>query len=114
MQRNAEVLAGGERTGAGMGGAGGRRFYDFDVRVTSVADTNPLAAEPSLRVPEVEWTRRVIETMGCANGQLYELRLQTDEKDLDDAMDLFVKVATSLVLIEKDAPVTGLPPPLAF
>lgn len=109
VQRNAEVLRAAAREGPG-----GSALYDFDVRLTSVADSNPLAAQPELRVPQTEWTRRVIETMGVANGQLYELRLQTDEDKLDQVLPLFAQVATSLYLEEKEAPIEGVPPALSF
>ncbi|CAH9110297.1 unnamed protein product, partial [Cuscuta europaea] len=59
----------------------GRLYYQVEVNIKSYANNNELAVMPQDRVARLEWDRRYLSVLGVENNRLYELRIQTPEKE---------------------------------
>ncbi|KAG6543961.1 hypothetical protein Mapa_014585 [Marchantia paleacea] len=84
-------------------GEDGRLYYDIEVNVKSFANTNQLAVMPQDRVAKLEWSRRYLSVIGVENNRLYELRLQTPERVLEQESSDLRQMMTSFKLVKLDA-----------
>ncbi|BBN00241.1 photosystem II oxygen-evolving enhancer protein 2 [Marchantia polymorpha subsp. ruderalis] len=84
-------------------GEDGRLYYDIEVNVKSFANTNQLAVMPQDRVAKLEWSRRYLSVIGVENNRLYELRLQTPERVLEQEGADLRQMMTSFKLVKLDA-----------
>ncbi|KAK9814940.1 hypothetical protein WJX73_002551 [Symbiochloris irregularis] len=97
VKREGEVVTASRRTGPD-----GREYYDVQLRVKSFASRNQLAVyqrklDSGL---QLEWDRRYITTLGVANNQLYQLRLQTATKQYDKSEGMLLDIAHSFQCTE--------------
>ena len=84
VRRDAQLRSAALRTGA----ADGRDYLDVEINVRSYAVTQQYGVTEAERGPQqLEWDRRLLTTLGVANGRLYALRLQVSEARLDAARD---------------------------
>jgi hypothetical protein len=77
-------------------GADGAAYLDVEINVRSFAVEQQYGVTAAERGPPVlEWDRRLLTTLGVANGRLYELRLQCNEANLAAVRDQFRTVQES-------------------
>jgi len=67
--------------------AGGRLYYDIELKARSFASRNQLAVSQKEidAGSELEWERHYLTTLGVANKRLYEFRIQTSQAAYDKA-----------------------------
>ena len=91
VKRDAQLLAAAYRDGAD-----GQRYLDVEVNVQSFSVEQQYGVSPEQRGPLVkEWDRRLVTTLGVANGRLYSMRLQCAEDELAAQREQFGKMVDS-------------------
>lgn len=77
-------------------GSDGREYLDVEVNVQSFAVTQQYGVTEEERGPQQrEWDRRLLTTLGVANGRLYSLRLQASEENLPAQREQFRTIQDS-------------------
>mmetsp|Transcript_24278 Transcript_24278/g.67511 ORF Transcript_24278/g.67511 Transcript_24278/m.67511 type:complete len:261 (-) Transcript_24278:115-897(-) len=73
----------------------GKSYYDIEVRIKSYATRSQLAVTQAERAQELEFDRRLITTLGTAQGRLYELRIQTSSDKYESLQGEIAKIQQS-------------------
>ncbi len=96
VRRDAKLLSASYRDGAD-----GRRYLDVEVNVQSFSVEQQYGVTAEERGPlQREWDRRLLTTLGVANGRLYSLRLQCNEADLEAVRPQFGAIKESFRVFE--------------
>ena len=96
VRREAAVLSATPRAGAD-----GRDYLDVELNVKSYAAQQQYGVTAEARGPQaLEWDRRLLTTLGVANGRLYQLRLQANEERLDDVRPAFRAIMDSFSVFD--------------
>jgi hypothetical protein len=91
VRREARLLSAAYRDGAD-----GRRYLDVEANVQSFSVEQQYGLSAEERGPQVrEWDRRLLATLGVANGRLYSLRLQASEENMASAEKQFALLRDS-------------------
>ena len=91
VRREAAVLSATPRAGGD-----GRDYLDIELNVKSFAAMQQYGVTAEARGPQaLEWDRRLLTTLGVANGRLYQLRLQANEERLEDVRPAFRAIMDS-------------------
>ena len=100
VRRDATLLSASSRTCA----ADGRDYLDVEINVRSYAVAQQYGVTAAERgEPQLEWDRRLLTTLGVANGRLYQLRLQCNEARLGEVRDTFRTIQDSFRAVETNA-----------
>jgi hypothetical protein len=96
VRRDASLLSATPRTGAD-----GKEYLDVEINVQSFAVEQQYGVTAAERGPPVrEWDRRLLTTLGVANGRLYSLRLQCNEDSLGGVRDQFRLIQDSFRAVD--------------
>lgn len=96
VRREAKLLSSAMRTGAD-----GREYLDVEVNVQSFSSPQQYGVTAAERgEQEREWDRRLLATLGVANGRLYSMRLQASEANLEAEREQFRLVQDSFKVYE--------------
>ena len=90
-KRDTKVVSAAYRTAAD-----GAAYLDSEINIKSYAVTDQYGVSPAERGPPLlEWDRRLLTTLGVANGRLYSLRLQVPEADVESVRQRYSDIQTS-------------------
>jgi hypothetical protein len=96
VRREAALLSSTPRTGAD-----GRDYLDVEINVRSYAVLQQYGVTVAERgPPALEWDRRLLTTLGVANGRLYALRLQANEESLAAVREQFRLIQDSFRAVD--------------
>ena len=96
VRREASLLSSAPRTAAD-----GKEYLDVEINVQSFAVEQQYGVTAEERGPPVrEWDRRLLTTLGVANGRLYSLRLQCNEDSLGGVRDQFKLIQDSFRAVD--------------
>lgn len=77
-------------------------FYDVKLRIASYATKNQYGLTEADRPQVLEWDRVLTSHLGCANGRLYELRMQTAAETYEKSEKTFNIMRDSFKPFEVD------------
>ena len=96
VRREAKLLSAAMRTGGD-----GREYLDVEVNVQSFAVPQQYGVTEAERgAVQREWDRRLLATLGVANGRLYSMRLQASEENLPSERAQFQRLQESFSCFE--------------